>query len=553
MRIWVRLADHRPAVHLDLSGESLHRRGYRVSGHEAPLKENVAAGLLLCAGWPEALAAGRPFLDPMCGTGTLPIEAGLVAAEVAPGLIRKSFGFDRWRGHDRALWDRLVEEARARDRRPSGGKGLPRIVGSDIDRDAIRIANSCLERAGLRGIVHVERRSFDESEPPGESGVLIVNPPYGLRLGDDRALVPTYVALGDVFKKRFAGWDAFVFSGNADLASNIGLKAVRKFVVANGGIDCRLLHYPIRARVPAADAPPRSGTSGPEMLANRLTKRLRHLGKWARREGVTCWRAYDADIPEYAFAIDRYEDRLRIEEYEAPKEIDPDRARQRLRQAVSVAAEVLELPSDRIVLVARRGRDVRSELVPVHESGLEYLVDLADRQGTGLPLEHRGTRTHLRGLAQGRRVLLLPSGAGAATVAAAAGGATASVSVDPSPRAVDWTARNLRTNRLAGPRHAQLVAADPLEWARSERGRYDVVLLDVGARVDATESVEIALRLLADDGVVLVTGSARKLGLPPDAFPHCTVRDLSRQTLQPDFERSERSHHLFRIESARRG
>ncbi len=245
IRVNVYLHENEATVSLDLSGESLHLRGYREDGARAPLKENLAAAILLLADWPKAASEGAALMDPMCGSGTLLIEAALMAAHRAPGLGRRHYGFIGWKKHDPSLWERLLAEARAKE--ITDPKRLPRIVGYDSDFRAVRAALANVERAGLRGRVHVEKRDVSLLEPVQDRGILVVNPPYGERLGEIEELKPLHKSLGDLLKKRFAGWNAFVLTGNPELAQAIGLKPSRRHVLFNGAIECRLLKYELFA------------------------------------------------------------------------------------------------------------------------------------------------------------------------------------------------------------------------------------------------------------------------------------------------------------------
>jgi 23S rRNA (guanine2445-N2)-methyltransferase / 23S rRNA (guanine2069-N7)-methyltransferase len=259
VRVNVYLYRDEATVSIDLSGDSLHRRGYREARGVAPLKENVAAAMLLLAGWPQLARAGAPFVDPMCGSGTLPIEAALIAADIAPGALRSHYGFLGWRGHDAALWKRLQQEARdgvVRDK-----KQLPRILGYDDSARAIEAALANVERAGLRGTVHIEKRAWSRCEAPpgieGETrGLLAANPPYGTRLGDAKELVALYAELGDVLRHRFLGWKAMILTGNARLAKSIGLRPSRRHILYNGAIECRLLELPISHTAVQAEKQP---------------------------------------------------------------------------------------------------------------------------------------------------------------------------------------------------------------------------------------------------------------------------------------------------------
>jgi 23S rRNA (guanine2445-N2)-methyltransferase / 23S rRNA (guanine2069-N7)-methyltransferase len=249
VRVNVYLHEDRAVVSIDLSGESLHRRAYRERGTAAPLKENLAAAVLLLAEWPQLAVAGTPFVDPMCGSGTLPIEAALVAARIAPGRNRTYFGFLGWCGHQPALWTRLRHEAEEQEIRDP--QRLPPIHGYDASAAAVRAALANVAHAGLSGKVHIERRLLEACEPipmrrRGDlAGVVVTNPPYGARLGDSAQLGELYAALGDTLRRKFTGWTGYVLTGNPILGKRIGLRATRRHILYNGAIECRLLVFPI--------------------------------------------------------------------------------------------------------------------------------------------------------------------------------------------------------------------------------------------------------------------------------------------------------------------
>jgi putative N6-adenine-specific DNA methylase len=220
---------------LDSSGESLHRRGYRPVMGLAPLKETFASALLELAEWQPDL----PFLDPLCGSGTLPIEAALKGLNIAPGLYRKKFGFQRWKDFDRDLWEELITEAKEGQL-----SQLPApIFGSDRDSDIIKQARSNARFCNLERHIQLMQKDLSEVESPSERGIIICNPPYGKRIGEVDELGGLYKLLGDVFKQRFKGWTAYVLTGNKELAKRIGLKASRRIPVNNGSLPCTLLKY----------------------------------------------------------------------------------------------------------------------------------------------------------------------------------------------------------------------------------------------------------------------------------------------------------------------
>lgn len=247
VRINVHVRADRAALSIDLSGDSLHRRGYRVRTTAAPLRENLAAAILLRAGWPQLAAQGMPFLDPMCGSGTFPTEAALIAGDIAPGLRRDYFGFLGWRQHDPGIWQRLLQDAQQRARH--GQVRMPAISGCDCHAAAVRSARQNLARAGLEGRVTIAQTDVHDISPAlGVSGLLVVNPPYGERLGGGEDLRPLYAALGAVLRERFEGWTAWLLTGDEELAFAIGLRAERAYTLHNSNVRCRLLKFPIGTR-----------------------------------------------------------------------------------------------------------------------------------------------------------------------------------------------------------------------------------------------------------------------------------------------------------------
>ncbi len=245
LRINVHLHRDIATVSLDLSGDSLHQRGYRVASVTAPLKENLAAALLLKCAWPEIAAQGGTFADPMCGSGTLAIEAALIAGDVAPGLWRTRWGFSGWRKHDVRLWEHLLQEAR--QRRDAGRAKIPVILGFDPDPKAIAAALSNAERAGLKDAIRIERRALEKNVLSAglKPGLVVTNPPYGERLGEVAQLGSLYAELGRWLRSQCRGWRAGVITDNRDLAKQMGVRARKINTFYNGALECRLLQFSI--------------------------------------------------------------------------------------------------------------------------------------------------------------------------------------------------------------------------------------------------------------------------------------------------------------------
>jgi 23S rRNA (guanine2445-N2)-methyltransferase / 23S rRNA (guanine2069-N7)-methyltransferase len=589
VRVHAHAQGPRITVSLDLSGESLHRRGYREAAGEAPVKENVAAGVLVRAGWPELAAQGAELLDPLCGSGTFLIEGALIAADIAPGLMRDYFGFSGWRGHDAALWESLRSAARERAR---VGVERVRFVARGVDRDAAAIANARrnAHSAGLESLVRFEVGALADSAPlGGGTGLVCTNPPYGIRLEDRDSARNAHRELGRVLRERFLGWKAAVLTGAADLGLEIGIRAQRVHTVWNGPIECRLLRIDVRAdefRVPGVpsretkiDTSLRE-TPGAKMVANRIRKNLDRLSEWARREGVSCYRLYDADMPEYSLAIDRYlciepsDEWLYVQEYQAPREIEEEAVRRRRNEALAVLPDVTGVPVERIRFRTRRKhsrgsqyekRATEGQFRVVEEGGLRFWVNFEDYLDTGLFLDHRLTRARLRAAAQRRRFLNLFCYTGTATVYAAAGRARSTTSVDLSATYLDWAQRNLTLNGLSGRDH-ELVRADAREWladAARRNARYELVFLDpptfstskrmegtLDVQRDHSHLVDACMHLLAKDGLLVFSTNAQRFKIDAVLAERYVVEDVSAATLPHDFARNPRIHRCYEIRHA---
>jgi putative N6-adenine-specific DNA methylase len=222
-------------VSLDSSGNSLHRRGYRSAVGDAPLKESLAAALMKMSGWTPDMA----FVDPLCGSGTLPLEAAMQALNIAPGVFREQFGFERWLDFDRPLFDKLLKDAEAGEKKDVDVT----IIGSDRSFEVIQQAKSNAQKSGVERYIQFAQLELAEVEAPSDSGILLCNPPYGERLGRDEDLGAFYKLLGDILKNRFKGWTAYVLSGNKELAKSIGLRSAQRFPVYNGTLACQLMKY----------------------------------------------------------------------------------------------------------------------------------------------------------------------------------------------------------------------------------------------------------------------------------------------------------------------
>ena len=578
LRLNLVVRKQRAVLSVDLGGGPLHRRGWRQTQGEAPLKETLAAAVLMRGDWSRVHADGGALLDPMCGSGTLLIEGALMAADVAPGLMREAQALrtpSRWRQFDAVTWRALIDEAEARAQ--AGRAALRTCVrGSDLDPHAVRAARENAQRAGVEDAIAFDVRDVATlPAQPEARGLVVCNPPYDARLAADPML---YRSLGDALKRAAPGWKASLLCGDADLARATGLRAAKKYQVFNGALECALIVCdPIAppARERPVEAAPIVLSEGATMVANRLRKTLKASKTWREREGVRCWRAYDADIPEYAAAIDVYTDDdgarwLHVQEYAAPADIPEDVARGRFRDLLAGAREACDVPRERVAIKTRAkgkggskyadsGAFKRGETLAVREGGARLIVNLFDYLDTGLFLDHRPMRLRLAAEAKDTRFLNLFAYTGAATVHAAVGGAAQTTSVDLSSTYLQWCSDNLRLNGLAGARH-RLVQADVLAWLESDRGQYDLIFCDPptfsnSARADDFDVQRDHARLLraaaarlSFGGTLYFSNNYRRFRLDEAALADVLdIEDITPSTLPPDFARNPRIHRAWRM------
>ncbi|MBM68556.1 MAG: bifunctional 23S rRNA (guanine(2069)-N(7))-methyltransferase RlmK/23S rRNA (guanine(2445)-N(2))-methyltransferase RlmL [Haliea sp.] len=586
LRFNVRLSRHGALLALDMSGGSLHRRNYRLQAGAAPLKENLAAAILLRADWPGMAARGGALIDPMCGSGTLLLEAAMMAADIAPGLGRERFGFERWQGHNAAQWQALLADAQGRAQRGREAQ-LPEMRGYDADAAVVRRAQENIARAGLQDAVRVSCRPLAElSKPthrPLPQGLIVCNPPYGERLGDRDSLPYLYRELGETLAREFKGWQAAIFTGDKALGRATGLRSHKQYTLWNGALEACLLLFDltdnrVSDRPPVAPAGAGVAASldeqgaelspGAQMFANRLRKNRRRLAAWVKREGIECYRLYDADMPEYAVAVDLYGTRVHVAEYQAPAGVDPQAAATRLDEIRAALPQALGVAAADVAYKVRqrqrgdeqyRKQGTDGELLTVREGAARLLVNLHDYLDTGLFLDHRPLRLRLGKEAAGRDFLNLFCYTGTATVHAALGGARTTTSVDLSNTYLAWLRKNLAQNGLDESRN-HIVRADCLSWLQESTQRYDLILLDppsfsnsrkvegsFDVQRDHGALVRAALARLRPGGVLYFSNNRRGFRLDPDLVSSYHCEDITRATLDPDFQRNPKIHQCWRI------
>lgn len=575
IRIHAYLNREELVISLDLSGDALHMRGYREDTGKAPLRETLAAAIVLRSGW----QLGTPLVDPMCGSGTLLIEAAQMQANIAPQLHRLHWGFDFWKGHNQQAWDKVKGEAIELAEQAFNQNQKANFYGCDLDHRVLQKAKRNAQNAGVAHLIQWQQGDVAALKNPfvEEKGTVICNPPYGERLGTTPALIALYSVFGQRLKQQFSDWNVSIFSGEPALLDCLHLRSHRQFKAKNGPLDCVQKNYHISARTTASDENTQnlpeidrtlSATQVAVDFANRLQKNSKKIEKWARQQGINAYRLYDADLPEYNLAVDRYDDHIVVQEYAAPKNIDENKARQRLLDAVTATLQVTGVETNKLILKVRqkqKGTNQYEKLANkgdyfyVNEYGAKLWVNLTDYLDTGLFLDHRLTRKMLGEMAKGKDVLNLFAYTGSATVHMALGGAKSTTTVDMSNTYLNWAEQNLLLNELEGKQH-KLIQADCLQWlARCDR-QFDLIFVDPptfsnSKRMEDSWDVQrdhIKLmtqlkRILRPNGTIVFSNNKRGFKMDVEGLETLGLSavDITAKTLPLDFERNKQIHNCW--------
>ncbi|HCT41633.1 MAG TPA: bifunctional 23S rRNA (guanine(2069)-N(7))-methyltransferase RlmK/23S rRNA (guanine(2445)-N(2))-methyltransferase RlmL [Moraxellaceae bacterium] len=561
-------------VSIDLSGDSLHKRGYRVAMTEAPLKETLAATLLMQAGWPSSDL--NAFVDPMCGSGTFLIEAAWMSADIAPGINRDYYGFMGFSAHDPVVWKAIRDEAE--ERRHEGlRKALPSIFGFDASEEALLSAQRNVDVAGVGKLITLQRKALYElrkpiTDSPLGNGLLVCNPPYGERLGEKETMRDLYRALGRVSSEQFSGWQACVLASDIQHADALGFSHRATERLHNGA----LIVYARHGDIPAASSrevtrfQEGTGTIPPEAeaFANRLRKNLKAAHKHAETEKVFCYRVYDADMPEFNLALDVYEGQLHVQEYAPPKSVDPEKAEARFKLALIAIRHVFGLHREQVFIKVRarqkgnqqyEKKGSKGKFIEVREGNAWLLVNMTDYLDTGLFLDHRPLRLRMASEAKGKHFLNLFAYTGVASVHAALAGAASTVTVDLSPTYLAWAERNFALNGIP-PENHYFEQADSIQWLRDCQEKFDLIFLDpptfsnskrtpgvFDVQEDHVELIVLCMRLLTPGGVLYFSNNFRKFKLDTDALARFRIEDISPSTIGFDFARDPGIHKCWRI------
>jgi 23S rRNA (guanine2445-N2)-methyltransferase / 23S rRNA (guanine2069-N7)-methyltransferase len=553
-------------LYLDLSGPSLHRRGYRIDQGEAPIKENLAAALLYRAGWPE-MSEQSALIDPLCGSATLLIEGLLIRADIAPGLYRENFGFEQWLGHQESLWQTMRDAAE--QRAEQGRQALANdYIGFEVDKRTRRAAMANIGKLGVEEHIRIIGSDFNDSPKELPSGLIISNPPYGERLGDVPTLMPVYQKLGKWLKQQ-TGSKAAIICSEPELMQQTEIRASKRYKFYNGKLACQL--YCFELETDNFQTRERNPDKLPHLapLINRLRKNLVKVVKWAENNDLQAFRIYDHDLPEYAFAVDQYAQHLVVYESAAPASISEHKVHKHRREMLMVLKHVCQLPSNNIILKTRQRQKgtqqyeaassyhQQTKRIQIREQGLKFWVNLVDYLDTGLFIDHRKIRSRIQQLAKDQSVLNLFCYTATVSVYAAAGGARSVTNVDLSNTYLDWAKDNLSLNGF-DVKSQSFIKANVIDWLDSTQTTYDLIFLDPPSfsnskamakhfdiQAHHDDLIQRTMKHLSLDGMMIFSTNKRGFKLDKTLQEHFLITDLQTSTISPDFRTHRPPHHCW--------
>lgn len=576
IRFQARLLREEVVIYLDFSGRGLFQRGYRKNSGAAPLKEHLAAALITRSGWLKDTS--KPLLDPMCGSGTILIEAVSMAAGQAPAIERESWGFAHWLDHDEQLWQEHLQSAKVKSRKGLNELTNVKVFGNDIDSRVISTAQQNTRNAELQQFIEFSCKDINGLDNNfGKSGTILFNPPYGERIGELPELVENFVNFGQTLKTQFLNWRLAILTANTDMLAMLKLSSFKRYKFRNGPLDCQLALYEVNDKQLAKDAVNPNTDFGNQQdsdFANRLNKNIKKYKGWVKSEQLECYRLYDADIPEYNVAIDVYGEYVVVHEYAAPSTIDADKAAKRLQEVIYWTPKVLNIGTDKLVLKTRQKQkgtnqyekvDKSKQFIVVNEYGAKLKVNLWDYLDTGLFLDHRKTRQIVAKKAKNKSLLNMFAYTGSVSVQAALNGAAIVTTVDMSNTYLNWAQDNFTLNKLVSHKF-QFVQADCLKWLKdfdaNKSTPFDIVFIDPptfsnSKRMEDSFDVQRdhialltdALNALAPEGEIIFTNNKRNFKMDFEAIEKLglKVKAMTELTRDKDFARNKHIHNSWSI------
>ena len=571
------LKDH-VNIYLDFSGRGLFQRGYREHSGAAPLKENLAAALILRSNW--LTDTSKPLVDPMCGSGTILIEAVAMATKQAPGISRLTWGFDTWLKHDENLWQTQLQNAIVSSEEALNNASISslKVFGIDIDPRVINTAQQNARNAKLQRFIEFKCQNTNDinnvygSSSSHPAGTILFNPPYGERIGELPELIENFVLFGQKLKSQFINWRVAILTANIELLGMLKLSSFKRYKFKNGPLDCQLALYNVDDKQLAKDAvnPQSNFAEQDSAFANRLKKNRKGLKGWLKSNQIECYRLYDADIPEFNVAIDIYGDYLVIQEYAPPKTIDADKAAKRLQEVIYWAPKVLEVPTNKVILKTRAKQkgsnqyqrvDKSKQSITLNEHGALFKINLWDYLDTGLFLDHRKTRQIVAKKSKNKSLLNLFAYTGSVSVQAALHGANSITTVDMSNTYLNWAQDNFALNKLNSHKY-QFIQADCLDWLKKNTEKFDLIFIDpptfsnskrmedsFDVQRDHIALLSDALTSLNEGGEIFFTNNKRNFKIDFDALDTLGLqaKNMSDLTRDKDFARNKHIHNSWSV------
>lgn len=570
-------------IYSDFSGEGLFKRGYRSDSTDAILKEHLAAAVLYRSDWYKSVIDNNPgvFLDPFCGSGTLAVEAALLARDIAPGLIRKEpYAFEKLSSFDSEVYEKVLSELS--DKAEEAKNRDVKIYASDISRTAVEIAKAAALKAGVYNDIEFSIKDFTkftQEDVPATKGYIVTDPPYGIRM-NDFDLSKLYSAIGKTCQDFFKGWKISILCGDSELLSSIDMKPERTNSLYNGGILCQLAHYSVfsdeekqelidRAIKKREERLATPLSEGAQMAYNRLKKNLNELKPLMEAQGVSCYRIYDADMPEYSAAIDMYEGKwINLQEYAPPATIEKEAAERRLNELVLATERATGIDIENIYIKQRKeqkGKEQYKKLASKNkfyiakENGVQLLVNFTDYLDTGIFLDHRPIRKFIQENSKNKRFLNLFCYTGTASLDAVKGGALSTTSVDASATYLDWAMENFKLNGYSTDIGNFFYRSDALDYLWDTFDKYDLIFCDpptfsnsksrdtFDVQRDHSRLIDACMMHLEKNGMLIFSNNFRRFKMDEYIMSKYSVEDITASTIGDDFVRDPKIHKCYII------
>ena len=551
------------------------------------------------------------LFDPMCGSGTFLIEGCLMAFDIAPELLRQRRSLGAWLGHIPRSWEKLLDEAYERKQQGLNKARLFYFLGTDNQQKVLSIAKGNATKAGVNQYINFIRVELGNLNDYFEkhasikvtSGLIITNPPYGKRLNlNETQLLDLYRNIGTLIRNYFSFFHGGLITDTPAYCRRMGIRSHKQITVFNGAIECKLLLFkPHNQQIEEKDLTKNiesaQKNSTPKQLtnydlpskdivafSNRVQKNIKILSKWAKKNNIECYRIYDADLPQYAVAIDKYKNYLIVQEYQAPKQIVRTKAEDRLHDILIVLAQILPIPKENIIVKKRHRQnekqyekqEYQGDRLYVHEHNYQFVVDLHSYIDTGLFLDHRPLRKIIEKQAKDKNFLNLFCYTATASIYAIKGGARSAVNVDISQTYLNWAKNNFTLNNISKDKY-ELIQQDCFTWLNEQvrllqrkttakAKKYDLIYLDpptfsnskrmlntLDIQKDHKEIIDLCMQLLTMDGILYFSNHLKTFKLNQELLDSYKVTDITSQTIDKDFIRHITKnigtlHHCWKIQ-----